>query len=67
MIPLHKIIAKAKQLGIEGAEAMDRMHLIRAIQVKEGHSPCYGTSWCKPEWKEACMWKDECNAKIFTQ
>ncbi|HXH64896.1 MAG TPA: Rho termination factor N-terminal domain-containing protein [Mariprofundaceae bacterium] len=67
MIPLHEIIAKAKLLGIEGAEAMERAELIRAIQIKEGHSPCYGTNWCKPEWKEACIWKDECDSKIFTQ
>jgi hypothetical protein len=66
MIPLHEIIAKAKALGIEGADTMDRTQLIRAIQVREGHSPCYGTDWCKPEWKAACMWKDECDSKIFS-
>ena len=66
MIPLHEIIAKAKALGIEGADAMDRTELIRAIQVREGHSPCYGTDWCKPEWKAACIWKDECASKIFS-
>jgi hypothetical protein len=66
MVPLHEIIAKAIALGIEGAGAMDRTELIRAIQVKEGHSPCYGTDWCKPEWKAACIWKDECASKIFS-
>lgn len=67
MIPLHEIIAKARMLGIEGAEAMERAELIRAIQLKEGHSPCFGSDWCKPEWREACMWKDECGAKIFIE
>ena len=66
MIPMHEIIAKAQVLGIEGAEGMERIDLIRAIQVREGHSPCYGTDWCMPPWQEACLWKDECKAKTFT-
>ena len=48
-------------------EAMERAELIRATQLKEGHSPCFGSDWCKPEWREACMWKDECGAKIFIE
>lgn len=44
---------------------MDRVTLIRAIQVKEGHQPCYGTDWCKPEWSEKCIWKEGCTAEEY--
>lgn len=67
MIPLHEIIAKASLLGIENAGSMERAELIRSIQLREGYSPCFDSEWCKPAFREACMWRDECRAKIFTE
>jgi len=52
-------------MGIAGFENMDKCTLIRAIQLKEGHTPCYGTDWCKLEWKETCAWKEDCTAENF--
>jgi len=65
MIPIEKVREQAAGLGIQGIEQMDRKELIRAIQVKEGHTPCYGTDWCKSEWRETCAWKDECSAEEY--
>lgn len=65
MLAVKEIRELAKRLGIEGCEKMDRITLIRAIQVKEGHQPCYGTDWCKPEWSEKCIWKEGCSAEEY--
>ena len=67
MMTLEEIQRKAEVLGIEGATHMNKIDLVRAIQVKEGHSPCYNTNWCRPEWKEACIWRDECKAMKYFQ
>jgi len=65
MISTKEIRRRAVKLGIQGVEQMDRTTLIRAIQVREGHTPCYNTDWCKLEWKENCAWKDDCNAEDY--
>jgi len=65
MISTKEIRRRAAKLGIQGVEQMDRTALIRAIQVMEGHTPCYNTDWCTPEWKENCAWKDDCNAEDY--
>jgi len=65
MISTKEIRQRATKLGIQGVEQMDRTALIHAIQVREGHTPCYNTKWCKPEWREYCDWKDECNAEDY--
>lgn len=65
MHSMEEIRARARALGVEGVDDMDKTTLIRAIQVKEGHTPCFGTDWCKPEWRERCAWKDECSAEDY--
>lgn len=65
MIPIQEVRKRAVKLGIHDTKNMNRTELIRAIQSKEGHTPCYNTDWCKPEWKERCAWKDECNAEDY--
>ena len=65
MIPMKEIRRRAAGLGIRDVDKMDRTQRIRAIQVREGHTPCYNTPWCKPEWKEHCAWKDECGAEDY--
>lgn len=65
MISLDSVRRQAASMGIVGVAEMDKRTLIRAIQLKEGHTPCYGTDWCKLEWKEACAWKEDCSAENF--
>ncbi len=65
MISIKEIRRRAHELGIQGADKMNRTQLFRDIQVKEGHTPCYNTPWCKPEWKEHCAWRDECDAEDY--
>lgn len=65
MISVDEIRKHAADLGVQGIEHMTQTEMIRAIQLKEGHSPCYGTDWCKPEWKEVCVWKDVCDAEKY--
>jgi len=65
MISIDNIRKRAAALVIEGMEHMTQTELIRTIQIWEGHSPCYGTAWCKPEWKKTCVWKDVCDAENY--
>jgi len=67
MTSIKEIRRQAAKMGIHGVEHMDRRGLVRAIQMKEGHTPCFDTDWCKPEWREYCLWKDECNADDYFQ
>ncbi len=65
MISVDEIRKHAADLGIQGVEHMTRTEMIRAIQHKEGHSACYDTDWCKPEWEETCRWKNVCDAEKY--
>ena len=58
MKPLE-IKRKAMNLGISNALSMDMDTLIRAIQVKEGFSPCFktGSTDCV---QFACLWQSMC-------
>jgi len=55
----------AEGLGLEGVAQMDMVTLIRAIQVREGNSPCYATNWCKKEWSDECRWQNACHASEY--
>jgi len=44
MISIDNIRKRAAALVIEGMEHMTQTELIRTIQIREGHSPCYGTA-----------------------
>ncbi len=47
----------AKKMGI-APKKMKKTELIRAIQVKEGHTPCYKT---KTECGQMdCIWRKDC-------
>jgi hypothetical protein len=56
-----EIKEKAKNLGIIPGK-MNKTDLIRATQVKEGYTPCYGTvtNGC-PHMK--CCFRDDCLPK----
>lgn len=65
MISVDEIRKRAADLGTQGIEHMTQTEMIRAIQHKEGHSACYGTDWCKPEWEETCLWENVCDAEKY--
>ena len=62
MIPLKQIQAHAKQLGLTGIESLEKDELIRAIQVKEGHDPCFDAPWCNICRREDCRWSKDCKS-----
>jgi len=65
MIPLEKIQKHAKAINITAYEHLEKQQLIRTIQEKEGHFPCFGRRWCNRLVKEACCWKDDCPATVI--
>jgi len=65
MIPIGEIRKMARHLGVEDAGHLGKDELIRAIQVREGHQPCFGSQWCNPCQWERCLWKADCNAQPF--
>jgi Rho termination factor-like protein len=54
----NQIMEKARILGVKKYSRLRKADLIRAIQQKEGNSPCYqALSDCQePE----CLWKPGC-------
>lgn len=58
---MQDIRAKAKTMGIK-SNNMKKVNLIRAIQEKEGNTPCYqsGRDFCD---QEGCCWKQDCLAR----
>jgi len=62
MVPLKQIQARAKQLGLISFENLSRDNLIRAIQIKEGHDPCFDAPWCNLCEREGCFWREECQS-----
>jgi hypothetical protein len=57
---MKDILEKAKTVGVEKPDGMDKLGLIRAIQVKEGNFPCYATATEGNCDQEACLWSDDC-------
>jgi hypothetical protein len=60
-LTMSQIKEKAKVLGINVGK-MKKAELIRAIQVAEGCTPCYGRSNGGCPWTQCC-WRSDC----FTQ
>ncbi len=55
---MSQIIEKARILGVKNYSRLRKVDLIRAIQQKEGNSPCYqATSGCQ---EPDCLWKPGC-------
>jgi len=65
MIPLEEIQKRAEAMNMTLYERLDKKTLIRAIQEKEGHNPCFGDRWCNCIVKESCFWKDDCPAAVI--
>ncbi len=65
MVAIEEIREMGKRLGVEGAIRLGRAELIRAIQIREGHRPCFGSQWCNPCQRDGCMWKEHCDAHTF--
>lgn len=59
---MNEIRDKARALDIKAPVGMKKLDLIRAIQVKEGNFPCFGTAidYCD---QTCCCFRDDCLAK----
>jgi hypothetical protein len=56
---LSKVIWNAKKKGIVNAPNLTKPELIRAIQIKEGNTPCFGTGVGNCA-RYACLWWEDC-------
>jgi len=55
---MNQIIEKARILGVKNYSRLRKADPIRAIQEKEGNSPCYqAISGCQ---EQDCLWKPGC-------
>jgi uncharacterized membrane protein len=56
---MSNVIARAKKIGINDAENMEKAELIRSIQTEEGNMPCFltGVKEC-PQTR--CCWREDC-------
>lgn len=54
---VKEIKKMAKEMGINGAKML-KGDLIRAIQSKEGNSPCYRTGIIDCPQTACCWWED---------
>jgi hypothetical protein len=57
-VTMKQIREKARLLGVKNYSRLRKADLIRAIQAKEGNSPCYQAgSDCQ---EQDCWWKPGC-------
>lgn len=57
---LNQIRDKARSLGVKNYSRLRKTELIRAIQEKEGNSPCYEPiSGCQ---QHDCLWQPDCQS-----
>ncbi|MCX8043273.1 MAG: SAP domain-containing protein [Desulfobacterota bacterium] len=56
---INEIRAKAKALGLNIALGMKKPDIIRAIQIREGNTPCFQTN---PDQcgQSGCLWRQDC-------
>jgi hypothetical protein len=52
---IYEIRVMAKNMGIN-PKKMNKMDLIRSIQIKEGNTPCYKTADTSCDQTD-CLWK----------
>jgi CheY-like chemotaxis protein len=61
---MDEIRRRAKALGIEHAERMNKAELVRRIQVRDGSYPCFDQQWCRPAQHRRCVWNADCQAHL---
>jgi Rho termination factor, N-terminal domain len=54
-ITLQALRERARELGMENMGQMGKTDLIRAIQIRQNHQPCYSQFWSAP-----CIDNDDC-------
>lgn len=64
---LHEIQRLAYALGIEGADRMKTVALIRSVQFQEGHMPCFSEAWSAPCSIGDCPFFDVCSSSVATR
>ena len=63
VVEKQRLYIRARRLGIQFTSHTSKLRLIRNIQSKEGHYPCFGTderSYCPG----GCEWEDECKSML---
>ncbi|MFA4944959.1 MAG: hypothetical protein WC789_09700 [Lentisphaeria bacterium] len=50
---------KAREMGLDVAKTAKKVDVIRAIQVAEGNSPCFGKDGATCG-QLACCWRSDC-------
>ena len=57
---LKDIRDKGRSLGVKNYSKLGKADLIRAIQEKEGNTPCYQNIYdC---WQFDCLWRPDCQS-----
>jgi hypothetical protein len=54
---MQEVRAIARKWGVDARIGRTKQDVIRAIQIKEGYSPCFRT---KELCEEKCLWKPDC-------
>lgn len=51
--------SKAKDMGLKTTPKMKKSEIIKAIQVAEGNTPCFGISF-ESCGQDNCCWREDC-------
>ncbi len=57
---VSEIRQKGRELGLTGLSAMRKADMIRAIQLKEGNSDCFGSPGRFDCLQFDCCWRSDC-------
>jgi hypothetical protein len=59
---IYDIRVMAQDMGIN-PKKMNKVDLIRAIQIREGNSPCYRTAGSSCDQTD-CLWRGDCLKQV---
>ena len=60
---MQEVREKAKELGLKPGKIRKKVDLIRAIQIKEGNTPCFKTEVNDCDQTD-CSWRGDCQGWI---
>ena len=59
-LSIIEVKQKAKALGLQVEKTAKKADIIRAIQVAEGNTPCFGTRTDGTCEQKGCCWRADC-------
>ncbi len=59
-LSIIEVKQKAKALGLTLEKTAKKPEIIRAIQMAEGNTPCFGTRPVGDCEQQACCWRADC-------